>query len=252
MGNLELLARHVHEAPVEWWYGGIYEGKPQWFTDIEPGECELFSKKMILAERDRLSGKPKEWVNDWARFRAQDGDGYWIEFDSEPSIAGRDWGLISNTQNLYVIKPGEIIGDWRDTLEEREMCDHEPGLEPRKEQVEWDGEGLPPLGVKLDGVKTISSTEGIEAWWGKPYWLVVGHHINGNTFFVEGIKSGVIQQFRVTGDKPQYRPIKSERQKVVEAMVKVMSAGSPPDVYTHYAEALLDSNLFDIKMRGEE
>jgi hypothetical protein len=91
---------------------------------------------------------------------------------------------------------------------------------------DWNGEGIPHLGCKLDGVKSISSTDGIE-WRGEATWLVVGHHINGKDFFVESIDGvGCIQKFSIEStSKIQFRPIKSARDKAINEMQEIFHCG---------------------------
>lgn len=95
--------------------------------------------------------------------------------------------------------------------------------------MDWDGQGLPPVGVELDGVKVISQF-GVEEWQEKPTWKVVGHHVNGNRFFVEPVGGGHVSVFTVGCS--QYRslsnietPAEREERERLEAAYKLYLVG---------------------------
>lgn len=256
--DLDHLARAYPEAP-EWAGSGEvdFQGKVvfQHFDVNHMG----FSIDEIRDRYHELSGKPKAWVNDWARFRAQDACGEWYEFDFKPVVKGHHsdvWDIYDKESDPSLVGCGELIGDWRDTLEQREV--EKKGMEDLlnelyqvlgdldapekvldqvfaaaegvelpydtllpfvKEQPKWNGpeDGLPPLGMELDGGKTFCG-QGVVKWWNRPVWKVVGHHTNGKTFFVEGIKSGMVQQFHIPTDQPQFRPVRTDRERTIESI----------------------------------
>jgi hypothetical protein len=131
---LEILARELHEWPKG--------------AAVVPG---VFTEQQWQAKRDELSGKPKEWKFPWARYRAQDANGSWFEFYTKPEIANQEW-----VEEDYDIPEGggEVLGDWRDTLEERVVEDLEPkkwiytGTDAVfKDPESCNGTGLPPVGM---------------------------------------------------------------------------------------------------------
>lgn len=71
-----------------------------------------------------------ESAPDWARFLAQDGDGVWYWHASKPkpngvTVSGKGYWL--STGESCVACRGELLGDWRDTLEKRpERAEFEP------------------------------------------------------------------------------------------------------------------------------
>ncbi len=252
MNSLEKLARVVHEAPEDFYCGYINEKGIQWGSS-HTGYIERFfhaSKKQILAERDRLSGKPTEWVNDWARWRAQDGDGFWVEYQEKPRVSEpEDWKVKDGELNVIYPK-GEVLGDWRDTLEERVMEDfiHKEYGEvfkelAKKEQSKWNGEGLPPVGT------TYKEAELFGLGYSNPKYEVVAHHYNGACVVVSVEVEGGVNYMPA---KPcHFKPLKSEREQVIEKMVEVADKSIEEGVSVVHSitEALYDT--FDIKLRGE-
>ena len=72
---------------------------------------------------------------------------------------------------------------------------------------------MPKMGEKLEGGKVFGS-DGIREWFKDPRFIVVGHHSDGLRFFVEtlGVENSSIEVF--SSDSDQFRPIKTEREKV--------------------------------------
>jgi len=130
MDDLERLARGLHEWPK----GAISHELiiPCGFAlgASKTGEWALHSMAGVVvteeqwqAKRDELSGKPKEWVNDWARYRMQLHLGTWIELSDHP--------------DKDVERKVEIVG-YGEALDSREGFRH--GLEERvveDKAVEW-------------------------------------------------------------------------------------------------------------------
>jgi len=115
MEDLERLARHLHDAP-EWSKRGaiLDNGFPVWFKNYRTVGINI-SIEEIQAKRDELSGKPKEWSFDWAQWRGQDEKGVWLEYACDPRQDGPN--------RKHVVFKGQVLGDWRDTLEKRVMED---------------------------------------------------------------------------------------------------------------------------------
>jgi len=97
----------------------------------------------------------------------------------------------------------------------------------KPEQPEWDGEGLPPVGVELDAGKVFGGS-GVKEWFCIPRLRVVAHHLDGVRFFTEiilykdgnKIYSDTIEIYSTkisSGDSGlQWRPLKSEAQQAEE------------------------------------
>ena len=158
MNDLDWLARNVHEWPAGdhqpwcyvYWKGGHRAVSGNCITVIQP--CARIEKADWLARRAELQNKPS-W-NDWPQwdFMAQNRNGCWIISNRE-LIAGEDgrwhgYGVVTSKG------AGEVLGDWRDTLEKRpeqlkpevkpEFCESvmrsipEPEAQPTIEQLAAD------------------------------------------------------------------------------------------------------------------
>ena len=109
MNDLEWLARNVHE------WGGDDEF-PFIFKDsigceyAEEPDGDIITRAQWQAERDRISGKPIKWINDWAEYRAQDSGGKWFEFDLFPIANGVSWGIVGKVYTAP--NKGEVLGYW--------------------------------------------------------------------------------------------------------------------------------------------
>ena len=132
MSNLATLARHLHEAPECATHGRLNRVKLDIGWSVNPSSTTedhiLFYAPIsdIKAKRDELSGKPKEWVNDWARWRVQQIDGFWFEYEKEPEahVTADYWVSLPGSKSTPgSVGKGEVLGDWRDTLEERVVED---------------------------------------------------------------------------------------------------------------------------------
>lgn len=60
-----------------------------------------------------------EWVNDWARYRAQDLDGFWFEYEDLPELylSGGMWDSDGRRCVYHAQNPANP--DWENTLETR-------------------------------------------------------------------------------------------------------------------------------------
>lgn len=157
LSDLDILAERVHEAAEgsECGWRSASSGDIVWdqYDGLMVFPCYEISE--ILAHRDKLSGKPTEWVREWANWRAQDQDGQWYEYEHKPSAAFDEW--LEDTLSggrLSTVGKGQVFGDWRDTLEERvwDRTDTETEKEIQGAVMgsEWNGEGLPPVGVECE------------------------------------------------------------------------------------------------------
>lgn len=95
-------------------------------TVIQP--CVRIEKAEWLARRSELQNKPS-WADfrECAKFMAQDSDGAWRAFEIEPTPQSLIWNAKRGWRGYaYKDTPynrGEVLGDWRDTLEKRPQAE---------------------------------------------------------------------------------------------------------------------------------
>lgn len=103
-------------------------------TVIQP--CVRIEKAEWLARRSELQNKPS-WddFGESAKFMAQDSDGAWMAFESEPAAKSHVWsamrGWCGYAREGSDRCCGEVLGDWRDTLEKRPADLSEPAVTER-------------------------------------------------------------------------------------------------------------------------
>ena len=125
--DLDWLARNVHVWPAGdhqpwcyvYWKGGYRAVSGNCITVIQP--CVRVEMSQWLARRAELQNKPS-WAHapEWAVYMAQSPNGHWEFFAVKPRAEG--WwrhpiGERSSANNASI--RGTILGDWRDTLENR-------------------------------------------------------------------------------------------------------------------------------------
>lgn len=156
MNDLEWLARNVHEWPkglieecacrFEIGSGGAAKAISTRRRPCgEDHDTEWFTHDQWLAERARLQNKPSwEDVPTQYSWYGQNASGKWDCFEYEPfanehvNCWDYESGDALGLQNF-----GEVLGDWRDTLERRPES-----IEP--EQPEWKQDELPPVGEECE------------------------------------------------------------------------------------------------------
>lgn len=121
--DLDWLARNVHV-----WPEGKREALVCWPRNVDTliwsrisSNVGWITKEQWLARRAELQNKPAKWPIG-ANWLAQDKDGEWWfytdEIDNPPQNHGEDnWYSDDVAVRCRLI--GEVIGDWRDTLEKR-------------------------------------------------------------------------------------------------------------------------------------
>lgn len=127
--DLDWLARNVHE-----WYSNATHVRsggrgPMWtyLPEWEPSEW-WFTRDQWLARRSELQNKPS-WddFGESAKFMAQDSDGAWMAFESEPAAKYHVWssmrGWCGYAREGRDRCRGEVLGDWRDTLDRRPQAE---------------------------------------------------------------------------------------------------------------------------------
>lgn len=164
--DLDWLARNVHV----WLEGANYvcvnhtDGGHVFHENNR--NCAIwFTKDQWLARRAELQNKPS-WDDfcESAKFMAQDSDGAWMAFESEPAANYHVWssmrGWCGYAREGCDRCRGEVLGDWRDTMERRsDMYKYEPKIDTSAEHVQktaesmrdWFERGeLPPVGVECE------------------------------------------------------------------------------------------------------
>jgi len=221
MDDLERLARDLHKWPenalaaVE-----LLKGTGFYLRDgfvLNPVRELSVTKYEWQAKRDELSGQPKEWINDWARWRAQDKDGKWFEFNKKPLCQAvvNKW-TNDSVDDVSKVSEGEVLSDWRETLEKRVMEDKEEWMvDVECDQLfkpEW-VDGLPPVGVKCEW--TISE--------GSEYWqeCEIKGYYKEQMWMDDGTLEGEDLTCHISYLK--FRPIKSNKEKAIEEMIDIIN-----------------------------
>ena len=136
--NLTWLARNAHLWP-EIVPGRAFaaaftvEGSVKWleYPPVDWDGC--YQKHEWLTRRAELQNKPS-WKDapEWANWLAQWNDGAWFwcddEIDNPPQEGDSGWYQDGRTLHLPA---GEVLGDWRDTLERRPVDLSEPAVTAR-------------------------------------------------------------------------------------------------------------------------
>ncbi len=132
MSDLDWLTRNVHVWPAgdhqPWCYvymahGGVMKAAGN-FLDAVAYPIRI-TKDQWLARRAELQNKPS-WgsVGSEINFISQHEDGQWIGHSEKPSEAGE---CFECDCVVSLFGYGEVLGDWRDTLEKRpEQAEFEP------------------------------------------------------------------------------------------------------------------------------
>ena len=162
MSDLDWLTRNVHK-----WQGAercvsVCNGVIRWTVGYKPMDgLAWFTKSEWLARRAELQNKPS-WVDfrESAKFMAQDSDGAWRAFEIEPTAQSHIWnakrGWRGYAYEEAADNRGEVLGNWRDTLEKRQEQDEfEPfvSVEDSKEQDMKQDNGWFERGELIDVLK---------------------------------------------------------------------------------------------------
>ena len=129
--DLDWLARNVHVWPADAEFVRIHtNGNEAVFVTKSGAACggRVFTQSQWLTRRAELQNKPS-WDDapEWAELLAQDDSGEWYWYASKPTHPGmKSWWPAPGANNVQCGK-GEVLGDWRDTLEKRpEQAEFEP------------------------------------------------------------------------------------------------------------------------------
>ena len=165
MSDLDWLARNVHKWPAGghqpwcyvYWKCGQRAVSGNCITVIQP--CVRVEMSDWLARRAELQNKPS-WKNapEWATHLAQASVGNWFFFSGEPYPRKTAWHILESMQAISLNWKGEVLGDWRDTLEKRpEQKAFKPltSIEDNQEKDMKQDNGwyergdLPPVGIAV-------------------------------------------------------------------------------------------------------
>lgn len=224
--DLDWLARNVHVWP---------EGKRKVLVCYPRNVNALIwscvssntgwvTKEQWLARRAELQNKPG-WADfgESAKFMAQDSDGAWMAFEIEPAANYHVWsstrGWCGYAREGRDRCRGEVLGDWRDTLEKRpEEFQPFTSIEDNQEKAMkqdngWHERGeLPPVGAVC--LYVISDRLSAE--------VEITAHAKFGLCFVEVGKSGE-NYVSKTAELHRFRPIRTERDVLLSIIVEEMN-----------------------------
>lgn len=214
-----------------------------YFDSMEVEGSALFRRAEVEQRKAELQNKPS-WDDapEGANILIQTDEGVWFFGTYHDAIIDSvysDWNGIGSGK--WMVKErvdGEVIGDWRDTLEKRPVADGQPT--PEEEEAfkymenaklnsgetledsinntvkapdldsEWDGEGLPPVGS--DCFLLLGFDD-----FGKCKITYIGDGV----FCYRHYKSD--KEYTGSLNAAVFRPIKSDREKRVEAAMNGLS-----------------------------
>lgn len=194
-----------------------------------------------------LQNKPS-WNDapEWANWLAQDHDGKWWWYKSEPFMAAAVEKFYDGGQYLQV-NHGKVIGNWQDTLEQRpETATKEQVMKGQEEggieQIQsWYEKGEnPPVG------------EVCELFWGGVWQEVVeiiAYRNDGNKVIFWRIAKDHVDSAELP--TAEFRPLRTETDKLVDGLLDVIqSVGNMSD--RALAEAIINSGYRRVKLVTEK
>jgi hypothetical protein len=220
----ECLPSWWKEEPDGWYSKNTINDTPNWFYEErdKPYNVEGYQVRPSKwpSERERLQNKPKwDEAPEWAEWLAQDYDGLWVFYEHPVETYHNEWleqdgfdGKIGRREK------GEVLGDWRDTLESRPESIMPPTHENMRcivrpiERKEWNGPeyGLPPVGWHGE-----IRHSGHRCW--HECFVMPDNAVVIKPLLSEWSES-VACSIR---DTDQFRPIRTEEDKAVEEMLVV-------------------------------
>ena len=178
-----------------------------------------------------------ESAPDWAMFLAQDGDGVWYWHANKPkpngaTVCGEGYWI--STGESCIACRGELIGDWRDTLEKRpEEFKPFVSVEDNQEREmnqdnEWFERGeLPPVGVECEIRHS--------CWNSEKYERVTVAAITNEYLIVKYV---TLEQHYMLKDI-SFRPIRTERDELVNVFINHYGNPKGAEGYIGIADAIL-------------
>lgn len=134
--DLDWLARNVPLGQVRGWVQKAGEGFNIIPSGMPPaifGQEMWFSAREVIARRAELQNKPR-WKDapEWASFLIQTMAGWWLWLSNEPNGMDDNGVMYFHPDaNSEKSREGEVLGDWRDTLERRPTDLSEPAVTER-------------------------------------------------------------------------------------------------------------------------
>ena len=215
----------------------------------------------FLARKAERQNKP-DWseCHDWAMFMVQDQDGFWYVTSQKPIAKDLGWEPSFGKWAASDLK-GEVIGRWQDTLEQRpavtkapalnikfeageiSFTETLPGVEDREfmtigaAESDWHARGeLPPSGIYCE----------FECFGDWTSCFVVGKSMYGDMVLQQGDGS----MFNTAASAVFFRPLRTEREKFIEAASKVLSVPSiNNNIDASFTLRLAAEALFDAGFR---
>ena len=256
--DLDWLARNVHEWPagehqpwcyVYMTYGGVMKAAGNFLDAV--ANPAMITIDQWISRRAELQNKPTEWPKR-ANWLAQHEDGEWTFYSDSadnPPQHRPDGNWYSDDVAVKCCHSGEVLGDWRDTLEKRpeqtiaDLCRevtgenrHEEIFEPfvgaedskeqdMKQDNGWFERGeLPPVGVVCEAYIDLPQ-KWIEA-------EIVAHKDGFAIGWCKSVMKGC------HGDKArEFRPIRTERDVLIEIIKKT------DDTDDRIADAILEAGF---------
>lgn len=209
--DLDWLARNEHYWPEDAVYVSRHENAVEWhYVELAFKGLGHFTKDQWLARRAELQNKPSwEDAPEWAEWLAQHASGYWAWGCGNPAADAKAWeGVGEDWEVQWSGCAGEVLGDWRDTLERRP----ETGATASNRQVQlnssWFERGeLPPIGVVCEAYIDYP-----------PQWVeaeIVAHKDGFAIGWCKSVMKGC------HGDKAsEFRPIRTERELAIDQMCR--------------------------------
>ena len=235
---LEWLARNVHK-----WHEGknficySMDHGCHIFHEHNKNCAEWFTRQEWLSMREKLQNKPS-WKDapEWATHLAQNSRGVWFFMRNGEQANSGSAAYFLCDYCWPMVCSGEVLGDYRDTLEKRPESATKEGqneMTITTQDNSWHERGeLPPVGTECE----FNHPE-FKRFVG---CLVVGHHRHeavcapsGGNYF-----GGGASQFRPL---IQLRPLRTEREKAIDAACEAI--GGVGDDELLVIEKLYDAGM---------
>lgn len=216
--DLTWLARNVHN----WRNGANYicvdHNDGGYVFHEHNRNCAVwFTKDQWLASRSELQNKPS-WKDapEWAQWLGQDSLGRWLWHERKPRIDG---GIFKPRKGIFHVEcHGEVLVDWRDTLEHRPQVEEDitdpfdPEFRPEPSSDDWHKRGeLPPVGLP------------VQLWYRDRYTYdceMVA--IRGEYVILWCTADDMAESLKIADCR--FRPLQTERERVANELVDVMMA----------------------------
>lgn len=191
MRDLDWLARNVHfwdESAYAAMCGGVE--RVMWVSDSAYGQMSEFkiavTKDQWLSRRLELQNKPS-WKDapEWANFLSQGFSGAWFWHEFKPEIGDCAYFSVKGKYTIHIA--GEVLGDWRDTLEKRPSeREHSSRLSPdsvdKIESVMQRNEGGFSTFVSVEDAATSKQHDPVNS---------PSHYASGGIECIEAIKASM-------------------------------------------------------------